>query len=101
MEIFMVTIISPSSNTDNRSSVCEDKAGAQLIGSKDNPDNVGPGPQLLLAETLTGNDVLNFAQEKLGDIKGIMLDIECGKVAYAVLSVGGFLGLGDRLFAIP
>ena len=31
----------------------------------------------------------------------IMLDVERGRIAYAVLSVGGFLGLGDKLFAVP
>lgn len=61
----------------------------------------GPGPELMGANTLIGNDVYNHREEDLGDIKEIMLDIRSGKVGYAVLSFGGFLGMGDKLFAVP
>ena len=64
-------------------------------------DHVGPGPQVMSSETLTGNDVVNRAGEDLGDIKAIMLDVPQGRVAYAVLEFGGFLGMGNKLFAIP
>jgi PRC-barrel domain len=52
----------------------------------------GPGPEIMGAETLVGNDVFNQRDEDLGDIKEIMLDMRSGKVGYAVLSFGGFLG---------
>src|SRR3546814_8818983 len=39
--------------------------------------------------------------EELGDIKEIMLDVPNGRIAYAVLSFGGFLGMGNKLFAVP
>jgi sporulation protein YlmC with PRC-barrel domain len=61
----------------------------------------GPGPRLMGADTLLGNDVYNEKEEDLGDIKEIMLDMNTGQVAYAVLSFGGFLGMGERLFAVP
>ncbi len=61
----------------------------------------GPGPALMGASTLTGNDVYNQAGDDLGDIKEFMLDMHTGRVSYAVLSFGGFLGMGDRLFAVP
>ena len=61
----------------------------------------GPGPRLMGADTLQGNDVYNTADEDLGDVKEIMLDMQSGKVAYAVLSFGGFLGMGTKLFAVP
>lgn len=61
----------------------------------------GPGPALMGANTLIGDDVYNTSGENLGDIKEIMLDIQTGKVAYAVLSFGGFLGVGEKLFAVP
>jgi len=63
--------------------------------------NEGPGPRLMGADTLLGNDVYNENEEDLGDIKEIMLDMTNGQVAYAVLSYGGFLGMGERLFAVP
>ena len=61
----------------------------------------GPGPELMGAATLTGNDVVNSSNESLGDIKEFMLDMRTGHVAYAVLSFGGLLGMGDKLFAVP
>jgi PRC-barrel domain len=64
-------------------------------------DNDGPGPALMGADTLLGNDVVNNDGENLGDIKEFMIDMASGKVAYAVLSFGGLLGLGDKLFAVP
>ena len=63
--------------------------------------HAGPGPALMGADTLIGDSVVNAADEDLGDIKEIMLDMQTGQVAYAVLSFGGFLGLGDKLFAVP
>lgn len=61
----------------------------------------GPGPEIMGADTLIGNDVVNMKSENLGDIKEIMLDMRSGKVGYAVLSYGGFLGVGEKLFAVP
>lgn len=61
----------------------------------------GPGPALMGANTLIGDSVVNRQDEQLGDIKEIMLDMRSGQVAYAVLSFGGFLGMGAKLFAVP
>jgi len=61
----------------------------------------GPGPEIMGADTLVGNDVYNEKDENLGDIKEIMLDMRSGQVGYAVLSFGGFLGMGEKLFAVP
>ena len=58
-------------------------------------------PTLLSAATVTGDEVCNMQDEKLGKIQDIMLDISAGKIRYAVLSSGGFLGMGDRLVAVP
>ena len=56
---------------------------------------------VLSASTLEGDSVRNAAGEDLGKISDIMIDIPSGRVAYAVLSFGGFLGMGDKLFAVP
>ena len=64
-------------------------------------DKRGPGPGLMGAHTLIGEDVVNAQNEDLGDIKEIMLDMKTGKVAYAVLSYGGVFGIGEKLFAVP
>lgn len=59
------------------------------------------GSRVLSASTLSSDDVYNTKGEKLGSIKELMLDIESGRVRYAVLSFGGFLSLGEKLFAVP
>jgi hypothetical protein len=58
-------------------------------------------PLYLAASTIKGDKVYNMAGEHLGKIEDIMIDLENGRIAYAVLSFGGFLGMGDKLFAIP
>lgn len=57
--------------------------------------------RVLAASTLTGDRVRNSAGEDLGQVEQIMIDIPSGRVAYVVLSFGGFLGIGDKLFAVP
>jgi sporulation protein YlmC with PRC-barrel domain len=76
--------------------------GQVIVGKSDSyQDHVGPGPEIMAADTLTGNDVVNSAGEDLGEIEHIMLDVPKGRIAYAVLTFGGFLGMGEKLFAIP
>jgi len=58
-------------------------------------------PRVLSASTLAGDPVRNAAGEKLGRIEEFMTDLPTGRIGYAVLSFGGFLGMGDKLFAIP
>lgn len=50
---------------------------------------------------LIGADVENPQGEDLGDIEDIVIDPQTGRVQYAVLSFGGFLGLGEKYFAVP
>lgn len=75
-----------------------DRNGAQIVGGTRGD---GPGPEVMAADTLEGDSVVNGAGEKLGEITDLMIDVPSGRVAYAVLSCGGFMGLGDKLFAIP
>ncbi|HZW02363.1 MAG TPA: PRC-barrel domain-containing protein [Anaerolineaceae bacterium] len=58
-------------------------------------------PEVLSATTLIGDQVVNTRGEDLGKLEEIMIDLFSGRVAYAVLSFGGFLGIGSKLFAIP
>lgn len=53
------------------------------------------------ATTLAGDSVRNSADENLGKIKELMVDVSSGRIAYAVLSFGGALGIGNKLFAVP
>lgn len=52
------------------------------------------------ASKIIGTDVRNPRGEKIGDIKDLVLD-KHGAISYAVVSTGGFLGIGDRLHAVP
>ena len=58
-------------------------------------------PVVLSAGTLTGDPVINETGEHLGNLEELMLDLDSGRVAYAVISFGGIMGLGNKLFAVP
>ena len=58
-------------------------------------------PKVLSATTVIDDKVVSPTGEELGNLKELMLDMDAGRINYAVLSFGGFLGLGDKLFAIP
>jgi sporulation protein YlmC with PRC-barrel domain len=57
--------------------------------------------QTMSASTLIGDKVMNSQGDQLGSLKEIMIDVDTGRVAYAVLDFGGFLGVGDKFFAVP
>src|SRR5580704_14308001 len=57
--------------------------------------------QLIAADKVEGTAVYNTRGEKLGSIERVMIDKVSGRVAYAVMSFGGFLGIGDRHHPLP
>ena len=56
---------------------------------------------LINAEKVHGTDVYNMAGEKLGTIEDLVLDKINGRVQYAILSFGGFLGVGEKHYPLP
>jgi len=56
---------------------------------------------LLASGSLIGIKVVNQANEHIGKIEELMISLHDGKIAYAVLSFGGFLNFGDKFFALP
>ncbi|MDR5833565.1 PRC-barrel domain-containing protein [Caballeronia sp. LZ034LL] len=74
--------------------------GAKIVG-KGAATAAGPGPDVMAASTLDGNSVISSDGHDVGSLKDIMLDVSNGHIAYAVLSSGGFLGIGNKLLAIP
>jgi sporulation protein YlmC with PRC-barrel domain len=58
-------------------------------------------PVVIAAGKLKGVTVRNRQGENLGHLEEIMIDVTSGRIAYAVLAFGGFLGFGDKLFAVP
>ena len=56
---------------------------------------------LIAAEKVEGTDVYNTKGEKLGTVDDIMLDKVSGKAIYAIMSFGGFLGIGEKYHPLP
>ena len=56
---------------------------------------------LIPAKRVNGSAVYNQAHTKIGRIEDIAIDKRTGKVAYAILSFGGFLGLGEKFQPLP
>jgi sporulation protein YlmC with PRC-barrel domain len=56
---------------------------------------------LIAAKKVLGTDVYNMQGEKLGTVEDIMIDKVSGKAIYAVMSFGGFLGIGEKYHPLP
>jgi sporulation protein YlmC with PRC-barrel domain len=56
---------------------------------------------LISSRRVEGTPVYDRAGEKLGSVHSVMIGKRSGKVAYAVLSFGGFLGIGEHVHQIP
>ena len=56
---------------------------------------------LIAAEKVNGTNVYNLAGDKLGSIDDIMIDKVSGRAIYAVMSFGGFLGMGEKFHPLP
>jgi len=59
------------------------------------------GATAMLISEIMDYDVRNPERKQIGEIEDMMLDLQEARVAYEVLSFGGFLGAGEKLFAIP
>lgn len=57
--------------------------------------------KVLSTDSIMDDDVVTRDGENLGKIQDLMIDIDRGAIAYAVLSFGGLFGIGDKLFAVP
>jgi sporulation protein YlmC with PRC-barrel domain len=53
------------------------------------------------ADDLLGTGVYDRRGDRLGDIETLMIDVATGRIAYAVIAIGGFMGIGARLLAVP
>lgn len=56
---------------------------------------------LISADKVKGTHIYNSAGEHLGEIETVMIDKASGKIAYAVVTFGGFLGMGGSRYALP
>jgi sporulation protein YlmC with PRC-barrel domain len=75
--------------------LAQDQGKAEAAGGKIKVEKV------LRTSTIKGMKVYNNQGDRVGTLDELVIDIEKGQVVYAALSVGGLLGVGDKLFAIP
>ncbi|ESR25972.1 hypothetical protein N177_1307 [Lutibaculum baratangense AMV1] len=59
------------------------------------------GGGLIPSDRVQGTEVFRSGGEHIGHIDRLMIDKETGRVAYAVLAFGGFLGVGERHCPVP
>ena len=64
-------------------------------GRADVAGSIGKGSKII------GMEVKNYQNEKLGKVDELAVDLQSGRIVQVVLSIGGFLGIGDRLVAVP
>ena len=78
-------------------------------GSQSHPSASGHKPDALTAvqgvllstEALLGSAVKNPQGQDVGDLKQLMIDPHTGRVIYAVVAIGGFLGMGEKTIVVP
>ena len=72
-----------------------------ITGRNNEGRNANRPLKVLTAKSIIGDAVENPQGDELGTIKDLMINIHTGKIDYVVLQFGGFLGIGDKLFAVP
>ena len=80
---------------ENLNTIADNVTGQNPTG------NVNVPLRYLTASSVTGDKVYNDADEHLGTIKDVMIDLANGNIEYCIVEFGGFLGIGEKFFAIP
>jgi len=84
-------------NANDRNAAREDRNAAKNMPGADSKVPL----TLNRASKVIGTNVEDEGGNKIGDIKDVVLDRKTGQVAYAVVDFGGWLGMGDKYFAVP
>ena len=78
-----------------------DNTAGGLRSGQIQDEHIHETAELIAAEKVTGTTVYNSAGDNLGTIHDLMIDKRAGRVAYAVMSFGGFLGIGEKYHPLP
>lgn len=70
-------------------------------GHNENGANANRPVRVLTASSIIGDKVIDKNDQHIGKIKDIMISVQDGKIEYIVIEIGGFMGIGEKLFAIP
>jgi sporulation protein YlmC with PRC-barrel domain len=90
----------PAPSEQSKSASQSSQSPSSVSGAK--PDTLTAVQGMLLStETLLGSDVKNPQGQDVGDLKQLMLDPHTGRVRYAVVAIGGFLGMGEKTVIVP
>lgn len=76
-------------------------SGISVHSEERAPKKASAAMPVIRANQIAGMKVVNASGEDLGKIEDVVVDIGNGQVRYAAISFGGFLGVGDKLFAVP
>jgi sporulation protein YlmC with PRC-barrel domain len=76
-------------------------ASSNMSGQNQEGSNANWPVKILTATSIIGDGIENRQGEHMGKIKDIMVDLENGYISYVVIEYGGFLGMGEKLFAVP
>lgn len=98
LSLCAVAAVSASSFADEVRPPAQQEGGQTIEARRVAPDSQGTP---LRASSITGMPVRNAANDNLGSINDFVVDMPSGKIRYLAVSYGGFLGLGDKLFAVP
>src|SRR5262245_21409012 len=91
-----------NSNATTNQSNRNESSRTEIASQKTVRRRADPGDlQVVRASEIIGTSVKNKAEEDLGSINDLVIDPVDGQIAYAAVSMGGFLGVGDKLFAVP
>ncbi len=71
------------------------------VGDIDNKTAEGQLINAFMVEKIIGSKVINLKGETLGKIEDLVVDIDTGRIVYAVLGSGGFLSIGSKLLPVP
>lgn len=84
-----MAVLDKTYEADNRTGLNHEGAAANTPVSR------------LTARSIIGDSVVNVKGESIGVIEDLMIDVQTGRIEYAVIESGAILGLGGKLFAIP
>ena len=73
----------------------------ELNDENENISNSTTSAPVIPAKRVTGSDVYSQDGEHLGEIDDVMIEKRSGEVVYAIMSFGGFLGLGEKYHPLP
>jgi len=72
-----------------------------MASSVDDGNIADVGHRLISSNRIEGTPVFDRYGKKIGSVHSVMIEKESGQVAYAVLTFGGFLGVGSRAYPLP